>query len=221
MSKDAFKYILRFAIQPGYFEKERLNTLITFCKRARIDDVAFFIDCEELNGGHIDSVGLKPWLEMISPAKERLQALGITTSVNPWTTLLHGDRGRGLKSGQNFTLMVDPNGNRAAAQACPIDPAWRKYIADIYAQYATVKTEYIWVEDDFRFFNHPPLAWGGCFCDRHMTEYSRRADRVLTRQEFVEGILKPGEPHSYRKIWLDCCRETMVEIIEHYWRGSF
>jgi hypothetical protein len=74
-----------------------------------------------------------------------------------------------------------------------------------------VKPEYIWVEDDFRFFNHPPLTWGGCFCDRHMQEYSRRANKVLTRLEFVEGILKPGEPHPYRKIWLDCCREAMVE----------
>lgn len=211
MLKDAFKYILRFTIQPGYFEEERLTKLITFCKQARIDDVTFFVDCEELNGGHIDPEGLKPWLKMISRAKEKLQELGVTTSVNPWTTLLHGDRGRRLKPGQNFTLMVDPNGNHATAQACPIDPAWRKYIADIYAQYATVQPEYIWVEDDFRFFNHPPLTWGGCFCDLHMAEYSRRADIVLTRQEFVEGILKPGEPHPYRKIWLDCCLAAMVE----------
>jgi len=211
MSSDAFKYILRFTIQPEYFEEERLSKLIIFCKRARIDDVTFFGDCEELNGGHIDPEGLKPWLEMISRAKEKLQELGITTSVNPWTTLLHGDRGRRLKSGQNFALMVDPNGNHATVQACPIDLAWRKYITDIYAQYATVKPEYIWVEDDFRFFNHPPLTWGGCFCDRHMAEYSRRADRILTRQEFVAGILKPGEPHPYRKIWLECCREAMVE----------
>ena len=211
MSSDAFKYILRFTIQPGYFEEQRLTNLTTFCKQARIDDVTFFVDCEELNGGHIDPEGLKPWLEMISRAKEKLQELGITTSVNPWTTLLHGDRGRRLKPGQNFTLMVDPGGNHAMAQACPIDPAWRQYTADICAQYATVNPEYIWVEDDFRFFNHPPLTWGGCFCDRHMAEYSQRADRTLARQEFVAGILKPGEPHPYRKIWLDCCRETMVE----------
>jgi hypothetical protein len=211
MSGDAFKYLLRFTIQPGYFEEDRLNTLITFCKQAKIDDVAFFVDCEELNGGHIDPEGLKPWLDMIARAKEKLLPAGITISINPWTTILHGDRGRKLKPGQDFTLMTDSNGRQATAQACPMCPQWRKYITGIYAMYATLKPEYIWVEDDFRLHNHPPLAWGGCFCDRHMAEYSRRAGKVVTRQDFVEGILKPGEPHPFRKIWLDCCRETMVE----------
>jgi hypothetical protein len=59
MSNDAFKYILRFTIQPGYFEEERLSKLIIFCRQARIDDVTFFVDCEELNGGHIDQKGPK------------------------------------------------------------------------------------------------------------------------------------------------------------------
>jgi hypothetical protein len=211
MSGDAFKYLLRFTIQPGYFEEERLNNLITFCKQAKIDNVAFFVDCEELNGGHIDPEGLKPWLDMIARAKEKLLPTGIMISINPWTTILHGDRGRKLKPGQDFTLMTDSNGRQATAQACPLCPEWRKYIAGIYAMYATLKPEFIWVEDDFRFHNHPPLAWGGCFCDKHMAEYSRRAGKILTRQDFVEGILKPGEPHHFRKIWLDCCRETMVE----------
>ncbi len=211
MANDAFKYLLRFTIQPRYFEEERFNNLITFCKQAKIDDVTFFIDCEELNGGHIDPEGLKLWLGMILRAKEKLLPLGITTSINPWTTILHGDRGRKLKPGQHFTLMTDQTGRQASAQACPLCPEWRKYITGIYARCATLKPEYIWVEDDFRFFNHPPLTWGGCFCDQHMAEYSRRAGKVLTRQEFVEGIIKPGKPHAFRKIWLDCCRETMVE----------
>ena len=38
------------------------------------------------------------------------------------------------------------------------------------------------------------------------------AGKKLTREEFVEGILKPGSPHPYRKIWLEVSRDTMVEL---------
>ncbi len=213
MNRD-FLYILRFTIQPGCCDEERIEQLISFCRQARIDDVMFFIDCEELNTGFITKEEARPWLDVISRAKERLEPLGITTSINPWVTLVHADRGRSLREGQNFNRMVDVEGNMAKVQACPLCEEWRKYITELYAYYATIKPNMIWVEDDFRFHNHSPLVWGGCFCEKHMEEYSRRAGKKLTREEFVEGILKPGKPHPYRKIWLDTCRETLVDIAE-------
>ena len=45
-----------------------------------------------------------------------------------------------------------------------------------------------------------------CIRDR----YSARAGKPLTREEFLAGVLRPGEPHPYRKIWLDVSRETML-----------
>lgn len=214
MNHRDFKYILRFTIQPGHYEEERLENLITFCRQARIDDVMFFADCEELNTGHITGSELKPWLELIARAKSRLEPLGITTSINPWTTLVHADRGRTLKKGQDFRLMVDPYGKTASVQACPLCPGWREYIADIYACYASVQPCMLWVEDDFRFHNHHPLVWGGCFCEAHMEEFSKKAGGHLNREEFVRAVLKPGIPHPYRRIWLDTCRDTMVELAE-------
>lgn len=212
-SKD-FKYILRFAVQPGHHEEERLEELIQFCSDAQIDDVMFFINCEELNQGHLTMQETTPWMELIARVKDKLDKIGVTTSINPWITMLHADRGRRLKDGQNFNTMVDPYGNPSTTIACPLCSDWRKYIAEMYAYYASIKPNMIWVEDDFRFHNHAPLIWGGCFCEKHMEEYSRRAGKKLTREEFLEGILKPGSPHPYRKIWLDTCRDTLVELAE-------
>ncbi|MEM3490318.1 MAG: hypothetical protein QXO75_11790, partial [Nitrososphaerota archaeon] len=207
-----FRYILRFCIQPGFHQDKRLENLIKFCKEANIDEVTFLIGPEELNTGHPTKEEVEPWLETIAKAKEVLAPMGIKTSINPWTTLLHTDRGRKLKVGQNFTLMVDPYGNRASAVACPLCETWRSYITGMFAYYASIKPHMIWIEDDFRFHNHEPLIWGGCFCELHMKEFSKRVGKNLSREEFVEGILKPGEPHLYRKIWLDTCRETMTEL---------
>jgi len=207
-----FRYILRFGIQPGFHEDRRLETLIEFCKEASIDEVMFFIGPEELNSGHLTKEEAEPWLEGIAKAKRLLDPIGIKTSINPWATLLHTDRGRRLKSGQNFTLMVDPYGNRASAVACPLCENWRRYIVEMFSLYASIRPYMIWIEDDFRLHNHEPLIWGGCFCELHMKEFSRRAGKILSREEFVEGILRPGDPHPYRKVWLDVCRETMIEL---------
>jgi hypothetical protein len=212
--KDNYVYILRYAVQPGHHEEKRMDELVSFCKKARIDDVMFFIDCEELSQGHLSIEETRPWMKVIAYGKERLEPLGITTSINPWPTLLHCDRGRKLKEGQDFRLMVDPYGNNANAVVCPLCSEFQKYITEMYAYYASIKPNMLWVEDDFRLHNHGPLSWGGCFCEAHMEEYSRRAGRKLTREEFVEGVLKPGNPHLYRKIWLDMARETMVKLAQ-------
>ncbi len=209
-----FWYSLRYTMQPGRHESAHFERLLSFCESARIDDVMFLINGEELNQGHLTREETGPWMDMIARGKELLKPLGITTSINPWPTLLHCDRGRTLHSGQDFTLMTDPHGNTATAVACPICPQWRGYIADVYSRYAQLRPEMLWVEDDFRLHNHLPLVWGGCFCELHMAEYSRRIGRKVNRDEFVAGILKPGIPHPYREIWLDTARDAMVRNAE-------
>jgi len=207
-----FRYILRFTIQPGHFEENRIDGLVSFCKAAKIDDVMFFINNEELNDGHLSMKETGPWLELISHIQPELEFIGVTTSINPWSTLLHTDRGRKLKDGQRFSVMADPFGNKAEAIACPLCPEWRNYISEMYSRYASAKPDILWVEDDFRLHNHSPLKWGGCFCDRHMEVFSKAAGRDLTREEFVDGVLAPGKLHPYRKIWLDISRDTMVDL---------
>ena len=208
----SYVYSLRFAIEPGFHVEEKLDLLLEFCKRARIDDVMFFINGEEINRGHLTREETKPWIDGICSWKMRLGEAGITTSINPWTTILHTDRGRTLREGQDFRLMVDPHGKQATAVACPLCEKWRSYLADIYAYYATAHPWILWVEDDFRLHNHAPLTWGGCFCEVHMEEYSRRAGKRLSREELVRAMVAPGDPHPFRKAWLDTSRTTMIEL---------
>ena len=110
--------------------------------------------------------------------------------------------------------MVDPFGNQAGAQVCPLCNEWRVYLAEIYAYIASIKPYMMWVEDDLRFHNHAPLVWGGCFCEKHMAEYSTRIGKKVSREEFVQGLLTPGKPHPYRKVWLETCSESIVEIAQ-------
>ncbi|MCQ6557647.1 hypothetical protein [Paenibacillus mendelii] len=213
MTSSSYAYMLRICLPPGHLEERRLNDLARFCREGRVEDVMFFINAEELNNGHLTVEETRPWLETIDSAKKSLAPYGVTASINPWITLLHSARGRQLKERHRFRLMVDPYGNQSTAVVCPTCPEWQQYITEMYAFYASIKPAVLWVEDDFRFHNHDPLQWGGCFCDEHMREFARKAGVAsLDRETFKRGLLQPGDPHQFRRIWLDSCRDTLVEL---------
>lgn len=210
--KKEFIYSLRLSLCYDFQAEEKFEKALIFCEKAEINDIQFFFNMEDHNRGHLTLEETKDCVEMIDSFKERVKLKEITYSLNPWNTTLHTDRGRKLKKGQNFVTMTDYNGKKLDAVACPSCKNFLTYISDIYAYYATFGFDIIWVEDDFRMHNHAPLEWGGCFCDLHMKEFSKRAGKELVREEFIQGIVKKGEPHPYRKIWLDTINDTMNEF---------
>ena len=206
---EKFTYSLRIGICPDFYAEEKFYDLLKFCKSAQIDDVQFFLNMEEVNQGHLSLEKSKEWLHMLQKFKPQLEEEGISVSLNPWTTVLHADRGRTLSEGQNFTTMADYNGRKADAVACPLDEKFQDYIKAIYGLYAELHFAVIWIEDDFRLHNHPPLEWGGCFCELHKREFAKRIGKEVDMESFLAGILSQGDPHPYRKVWLDTARDTM------------
>lgn len=205
-------YSLRFSLLPSADFEERTEKLIDFCKKARIDDVMFFIAAEEVNTGHITLEEAKRYAEVISRAKKILKENGITVSLNPWRTLSHYDGGRKLKSGQNFRLMTDSNGTVAESVVCPLCTEWRDYFAGLLSFFAEkLEPEIIWFEDDMRLNNHDPV-WNGCFCEEHMKRFNAALGTDYDRETFVKLI--PCD-EKVRKAYLDLCGETIRETIEY------
>lgn len=211
---DDFQYLFRFCCDPGFNDRNEIASLCRYVGEARVDDVMVFANVEEINTGHMTPEEQDVYLRLIADVQAAMHPLGVTTSVNHWHSLMHADFGKKLKEGQNFRLMVDPYGNQAELCVCPLCENWQEYLCALYARYASLHPTFLWVEDDFRFHNHDPLVWGGCFCEEHMKLYSRLAGKELTREEFVKGVLEPGGVHPYRKIWLDVCRQTLVDVAE-------
>lgn len=187
--------------------------LIEFVKKGKIDDVAFFINGEELNHSHLTKAETQLWLDAIKPLQKKLFEIGVTTSLNPWTTIMHSDRGYQVNPEIGFNTFVDLDGNKAQDMACPADPTWRKYLANTYAQYASIHPRRLWLEDDFRHYNHSPLKLM-CFCDYHMQLYNEKLGKKETRAEFVKKMLQPGKPTEERQVYLDQARQEMIET-EH------
>ena len=209
-----YVYSLRIGICPDFYPEEKFGVMLKFCDRAKIDDIQFFLNMEDLNQGHLTVEETKKWLAMLARFKPLAEERGYTVSLNPWTTVLHEDRGRKLRPDQHFTLMTDLSGRRAEAVACPLDEKFRDYLTEIYRLYAELGFNTIWLEDDFRLHNHGPLEWGGCFCELHREEFSRRAGKGLSLTEFSQAFSQEGEPHPYRKIWLETACDTMAGLAE-------
>ncbi len=203
---DAFRYCFRFCCDPGFNDKIEIPKLLFFVEEALVDDVMVFVNVQELNTGHVDEAEQDIWLGLLRRIKNLLDERGVTLSVNHWHSVMHADLGKHFRADQPFRAMVDPEGNEASLCVCPLDEAWRAYISRLYARYAALSPDTVWVEDDFRYHNHAPLHWGGCFCEEHMRRFSECAGKPLTREEFVTGLLATGEPSPYRKLWLDECR---------------
>ncbi len=190
--------------------------LVNLIRVGRPDEIMFFYFAEELNSGYDTLDGVKRWIDHSRVYRDMAAAEGVAASLNPWQTLMHAQRGRRLKPGQDWQTLVSDRGEAAYCILCPLDPKWREYYAATIEMYARENFRVIWIDDDIRLHNHTPLGWG-CFCPLHVAEFNRRTGLSATREQIVTNCTAPGEPHPWRKFWLDMWEETQLELM-HHWR---
>ena len=210
---DPYIYSLRLGIDPHYWDQTKMQELKRFIHEAKIDDVNLILNSEELNVGHLTKEQVQPWLEITKHFMKELKDEPVTISMNPWTNLLHSDRGRVLSDDFQFRTMVDYQGKQATAVACPADPNFVSYIAEIYGLYASVHPSHIWLDDDFRHFNHKPLTFG-CFCEGHMEHFNQQLGENLTRKDFAERVFQVGPPTEERSVFLAQAALEMNQLAE-------
>lgn len=208
------RYHLRYQIAPEHNVETVATALATFCRKHEIEEVVLFYGAEMFNNGLLSAVDENRWFETIRRSTEILRAADVNCSLNPWMTVLHTDRGRSMPTDRSFAPMVSPVGERATAVASFADPVWREYIAQQYGRFAELGYRVVWVEDDYRFHNHAPLTWGGGFEPEILERFAGKIGKPVTREEVVDAILKPGEPHPWRAVWMETWRECHLEVAQ-------
>ncbi len=206
------RYHLRFQILPGPRLAADARALVSFCKSHKVEEVVLFFAAEEWNNGLLSRREEDRWFKAVRTAKTILDRAGIVTSLNPWMTALHCERGRTFPKDRPFTPMVSPRGETSKACASFDDPRWRRYITRLYGRFARLGFRVIWVEDDFRFHNHGTLFWGGGFEQPIIDRFAKVVGRKVTRAELVKALLKPGRPHPWRALWLATWRTVHLEV---------
>lgn len=211
--QERFLNCLRIQIVPEHHEEQRINSVIKFCKDHDFDNVMLFINSEEYHVGHMTKEEAEPWLAAMKRAKEALIKEGITVSLNPWIEIGQLDRGRKLKEGQDFVTVCDFNGRKSDMVACPFDENWKNYFMDFYAHLIReIDPEVVWIEDDFRMHNHPPLEYGGCFCEHHMKAFNEVLGTNYSREEFTEKMFGKNPDDDVKKAYLEVNRKCMRDL---------
>ncbi|WP_156408970.1 hypothetical protein [Companilactobacillus nodensis] len=207
--KSNYRYTLRLAIDKSIYDDDKKNDMIDFIKNAHINDVAFLLNQEELSDSHITLEKAKELVTDIDEIAQPLKKMGVTISLNPWTTMNHSDRGLGIRPELDIKPMVNYQGIKSTSMACPGYHGWMEYVSDIYAVYAGIKPHELWIEDDFRHYKNAPFELS-CFCDDHMKKYNAIAGTDLSREEFVGQMLNGGE-NKYRDAYLEVARDEILK----------
>lgn len=211
MTDGGFRYILRYLIDPTHAVEERIDELTQLCRRGQVEEVMLLLCAEELSAGHPDREDVGLWIALAREVRDRLASEGVALSVNPWSTIYHNQRGRRLRPGQDFRLMVGENGVTSSVSVCPLCEKWQEYLIGVFARFAVeIEPVALWLEDDWRLHNHDrALGWGGCFCPVHLEMFSHRVGQKVTRPEWVAAMIAPGSAHPWRAEWLALSRETL------------
>jgi hypothetical protein len=214
MSDSKFKYIVRLGLDPEFEVEARIAEIRRFCVEGSVEEIMLQILPEELSTGHPTEQELEKSVEMSQKLKSALDSVNVDVSIQPWCTLYHNYRGRYLRQGQDFRLLVGENGNQNPIAVCPLCENWQKYICNTFELFAReVSPRTLWIEDDFRLHNHNPFitGWGGCFCDEHLRRFSEMVGQDVTRQELLGNILAKGKPHPWREKWILLSWQSILE----------
>jgi len=205
-----YRYTLRLAVDKNVYDADKKKRLIDFVKKAHVSDVAFFINQEELSDAHITLEKAKELIANVDEVSQPLKELGITVSLNPWTTMNHSDRGIHIKPELDIKPMVNYQGVKSISMACPGYKGWADYISDIYAIWASIQPNELWLEDDFRHYKNAPFKLG-CFCEDHMKQYNEILGTDLSREDFVAKMFTGGE-NKYRNAYLQVARAEILHV---------
>jgi hypothetical protein len=197
----------------NFMEQERLDVLSAFLEQHRsgVDEISLFTE-----GAH----GYHPleFLEERVPgfdrALRRFQGLGWRVGINLLNTIGHLDEAPGRLWETPFQKMVGHDGAVALASSCPLDPAYLEDVRQRYHLMATLKPDFIWVDDDVRINSHAPAKYC-CFCPLCLADISRRLGREFTRESLVEALSQETWPevHSIRRAWDLRNDEAMLGIL--------
>ena len=203
-------YALRRTLPTWSFD-ENLDELVAFLPRYRVDELIVKVDTEEFTHGQPPLEWVEAYVPQLHRVREAVSSIGVRFSLNPWITVGHIDRGRDArKQLPGIRTCVGHDGVVSACCACPLCPVWRANTEAVWTLYAQTRPHVMWVEDDIRTFNHLPVRYG-CFCGEHLRRFSEKVNQRVEREQLVEALLRPGDPHPWRTVFLDLQAAVMNE----------
>lgn len=109
-----------------------------------------------------------------------------------------------------YKQIVTIEGKELSHANCPLDEAFRDYIADYIAKLAKTGADIIMLDDDFRM-----SARGGevlsCACPLHLAKMSELLGEEVSLEKIRPYVLS-GKPNPYRDAWLKAQQDGLLDF---------
>ena len=188
----ARRYLLRYCLM-AYNAAQRIPELVEYCRRCGIESVMIHTESHDLHLRHRTLPEAEAYAAMVIRCGEALRAAGIEFGLNIWQTLGHHDAAFSSVAEFRWQPMVGHDGAMSARSPCPLDTRWQEHMAQVLSIYARCQPDYILLDDDFRWHNHYPVAWG-CYCPDHLELFGRKIGRTVSREELLRLVYAPADP---------------------------
>ncbi len=126
-------------------------------------------------------------------------------------TLGHGDSTLGPEP--SVPPMVGPGGEVCRRSICPRSAEARESLCAMFRRYGALQPECLWIDDDFRLFNHSP-ATCGCFCPDCVAQFNQEQGTRYTREALVAALLEDHFPqeNALRQAWLAFNHNALLSL---------
>lgn len=146
-----------------------------------------------------------------APRVEAAKAAGCKVQFNMGYVIGHGD----FQGGRSAVVphMVGPEGETGIVSVCPRSPQLRERVSSLFARFAALKPECIWIDDDFRIYEHVPVQCA-CFCDDCIAAFNEKHGYAFTRAELNAALLQDHFPqeNTLRRQWLEFMHDGMTDL---------
>ncbi|MBQ8320936.1 MAG: hypothetical protein IJX92_01045 [Clostridia bacterium] len=155
-------------------------------------------------------------------AAEKLRDAGIEVSVELLSTIGHGqykmirDNSGLVYDGSPVKDIVGHDGTTCHYAFCWWGEFVRKYITETVKIYLSeIKPHALWIDDDFRAWNHDPVSFG-CYCDDCIKRFNEKHSYSYSRETLVEEFLhgKINVRAEYIEFIREGLASLMTEICE-------
>lgn len=141
---------------------------------------------------------------------------GVKVSLQISNTLGHGqymsssDCSGLVFEGSTVGNMVGYDGIYSRYSFCYNDRVFRDYIKTTLNEYAIIKPDIVWFDDDLRFCWHDPVQ-AGCFCDNCIAKFNKKHNFSYTRKTLVEKLPRNAK---LRFEYLEFMKNSVGDFVE-------
>ncbi len=169
-----------------------------------VDEIALFSDFIHVPGKPIEQV--RDDASLLAERMAALREAGVASvGINVLGTMGHGIH-RGARP-MPFEPNITPEGGPGKG-LCPSDPAFRRYVSQLYTAMAEARPAFIWVDDDVR------MTVGECLCERCLAGSGMGLDRPA-----LVAALNSPEGGEVRRRWSEYLADTLVALCDEIRRA--